>query len=46
MTCRKRRKSSMQEENQCGTHVDRPNHVKVRVFDKDFNGYKLLIVMV
>jgi hypothetical protein len=36
----KRRKSNMQEEKQCGTHADRPNHVRVRVFDKDCNDYK------
>jgi hypothetical protein len=38
--CRKRRKSSMQEEKQRDTHADMPNHVRVRVFDKDCNGYK------
>jgi hypothetical protein len=31
--CKKRRKSNMQEEKQCGAHADRPNHVRVRVFD-------------
>jgi hypothetical protein len=29
----------MQEEKQCA-HADRPNHVRVRVFDKYCNGYK------
>jgi hypothetical protein len=38
--CRKRRKRSMQDEKQCGTQVGKPNHDKVRVFDKDCNGYK------
>jgi hypothetical protein len=39
-TCRKRRKRSMQEEKQRGAHADRPNHVRVRFFDKDCNDYK------
>jgi hypothetical protein len=39
-TCKKRRKSSMQEEKKHGTHADRPNHVRVRVLDKNCNGYK------
>jgi hypothetical protein len=39
---RKRSKSSMQEEKQCGVHADKPNHVRVRVFDKYCNGYKPL----
>jgi hypothetical protein len=36
---RKRRKNNMQEENKCGAHEDKPNHDRVRVFDKDCNGY-------
>jgi hypothetical protein len=31
--CRKRMKKNMQEEKQCGAHVDMPNHVRGRVFD-------------
>jgi hypothetical protein len=38
-TCKKRRKSCMQEEKPCGKEADKPNHVRVRVFDKGFNGY-------
>jgi hypothetical protein len=38
--CRKRRKSSMQEEKKRGEEADKPNHNRVRVFDKDCNGYK------
>jgi hypothetical protein len=30
----------MHDEKQCGTQVGKPNHDKVRVFDKDCNGYK------
>jgi hypothetical protein len=33
-------KASMQEEKQCGVQEDKPNHDRVRVFDKDCNGYK------
>jgi hypothetical protein len=33
-TCRKRRKRSMQEEKQRGVWEDKPNHDRVRVFDK------------
>jgi hypothetical protein len=31
-------KASMQEEKQCGAQEDKPNHDRVRVFDKDCNG--------
>jgi hypothetical protein len=41
-TCRKRRKSNMQEEKPHGEEADKPNHIRVRVFDKDCNGYKLV----
>jgi hypothetical protein len=36
-TCKKRRKSSMQEEKQCVVQEGKPNHDRVRVFDKDCN---------
>jgi hypothetical protein len=38
-TRKKGRKNITQEENQCGMHTDRPNHVRVRVFEKYCNGY-------
>jgi hypothetical protein len=40
--CRKRRKNSMHEEKQCGTHADRPNRVRIRVVDKDCNNYNTI----
>jgi hypothetical protein len=36
----KRRKSSMQEEKQRSVQEDKPNHDRVRVFEKYCNGYK------
>jgi hypothetical protein len=39
-TCRKRRKSNIQGEKKRGVQVDKPNHDRVRVFDKDCNRYK------
>jgi hypothetical protein len=33
-TCRKRRKRNMQEEKKHGAQEDKPNHDRVRVFDK------------
>jgi hypothetical protein len=39
-TCRKRRKTNMQEEKKRGTHADRINRDRVRVFDKHCNDYK------
>jgi hypothetical protein len=38
-TCKKRRKNNMQEEKQCGAQTNKPNHVRVRVFDQDCKGY-------
>jgi hypothetical protein len=37
-----KRKNNMQEEKQRGEKVGNPNHDRVRVFDKDCNGYKLV----
>jgi hypothetical protein len=39
-TCRKRRKSNMQEEMQLGAKVGNPNQDRVRFFDKYCNDYK------
>ena len=36
----KRRKSSMQEEKKHGAQESKPNHDRVRVFNKDCNNYK------
>jgi hypothetical protein len=39
-TCEKRRKNKMQEEKPRGEEEGKPNHVRVRVFDKGCTGYK------
>jgi hypothetical protein len=39
-TCSKRRKSNMKEENKHVVKAGKPNHDRVRVFDKDCNIYK------
>jgi hypothetical protein len=33
-------KASCKEEKQCGMQTDKPNYDRVRVCDKDYNGYK------
>jgi hypothetical protein len=38
--CRKRWKSSTQKKTQHGKKEEKPNRNRVRVFDKDCNGYK------
>jgi hypothetical protein len=35
-----RKENNMQEEKQSGTKACKPNHDRVRVFDKDCNDYK------
>jgi hypothetical protein len=35
-----KKESNMQEEKPRGEEANNPNHIKVRVFDKDYNGYK------
>jgi hypothetical protein len=39
-TCRKIRKNNIQEKKKHGVKAEKPNHGRVRVFDKDCNGYK------
>jgi hypothetical protein len=39
-TCKKIMKNNMQEETPRDDKEGNPNHVRVRVFDKDCNGYK------
>jgi hypothetical protein len=39
-SCRKKRKNNMQEEKKHDVEADRPDHARVRVFDKYCNDYK------